>query len=201
VELNLRTVLWSRADAFGAEFAEITIVRDRLKAAGVAMGSEPAPYRLDYALEIGPRFETRSIRVQATGDDWRRNLDLRRSDEGWSVECKQDGQPPFPEWTADILSLADAIDCDLGLSPLTNTLPILREGVLDGAGPIEITAAWISVPDLSVQAERQRYTFLGTEPGVTIVRFESLDGSFTADIRFDGDGLVIDYPGIASRVA
>ena len=31
-------------------------------------------------------------------------------------------------------------------------------------------------------------------------RFESLDGSFVADIVFDDDGIVLDYPGIAGRL-
>ena len=33
-----------------------------------------------------------------------------------------------------------------------------------------------------------------------MIRYEAVDGSFTADIRADGDGIVIDYPGIARRL-
>ncbi len=61
--------------------------------------------------------------------------------------------------------------------------------------------AWVSVPDLAVRASRQRYAFVRREPHARIVRFESLDGTFVADIGFDRHGLVLDYPGIARLVA
>jgi hypothetical protein len=32
------------------------------------------------------------------------------------------------------------------------------------------------------------------------VRYESLESKFKADITFDSDGLVVDYPGIGRRV-
>jgi len=200
VDLKQRSVIWSREGSFGAEFAEITILRNKLLAIGVQVGSDPVPYRVDYSLETSVSFETRSMQVKASGEGWHRALSLLRSAEGWSAEMQQDGEPSFQEWSSETPALADALDCDLGFSPVTNTMPLLREGILDGAGPIEITVAWISVPDLSVTPERQRYTFLGSEPGISIVRFESLDGAFAADIRVDSDGVVIEYPGIASRV-
>ena len=62
--------------------------------------------------------------------------------------------------------------------------------------------AWVSVPDLSVHRSPQRYTFLrGLDDGRSVVRFESVasDG-FKADITYDTDGLVVDYPGIATRI-
>jgi hypothetical protein len=45
----------------------------------------------------------------------------------------------------------------------------------------------------SSQSE-QRYEPLGNG----VIRFRA--GDFTADIRFDGDGFVVDYPGLAKRV-
>ena len=50
--------------------------------------------------------------------------------------------------------------------------------------------------DLCVRRDGQRYVPLGGQR----VRYEALDGSFTAVIVFDADGLVLDYPGIARRV-
>jgi len=60
--------------------------------------------------------------------------------------------------------------------------------------------AWVSVPDLAVYPSRQRYTFVRHEATPHVVRFESLDSSFIAEIVFDDDGLVLDYPGIG-RIA
>jgi hypothetical protein len=95
--------------------------------------------------------------------------------------------------------LTGALDCDLGLSPVTNLMPILRNELHAGGDPIELTAAWVSVPDLSVRADGQRYASIGTASD-RVVRYEAGDGTFTADITVDVDGLVIDYPGIARRL-
>jgi hypothetical protein len=96
----------------------------------------------------------------------------------------------------ELPDLAGALDCDLGLSPLTNSMPVLRHGLLEPGEPVELLMAWVAVPELTVHASAQRYVPLGEG----VVRFESLDGEFTADIEFDADGLVVDYPGIARRL-
>ena len=61
--------------------------------------------------------------------------------------------------------------------------------------------AWVSVPDLTVTASRQRYEPLGREGDLAIVRYTSLDSGFTAKISFDSDGFVVDYEGFLRRVA
>ena len=48
---------------------------------------------------------------------------------------------------------------------------------------------------------RQRYAFVrALRGGLALVRFETADGSFSADLTFDRDGLVVDYPGLARRL-
>jgi uncharacterized protein len=93
--------------------------------------------------------------------------------------------------------LSEALDCDLTLSPLTNSMPVLRHCMLDGGGPLEFLMAWVSVPDLSVHASPQRYTFVRGVDGFSVIRYESSPRDFVAEIIFDGDGIVVDYPGIA----
>lgn len=97
-------------------------------------------------------------------------------------------------------ALVDALDCDLGLSPVTNMMPILRHSLLHRGGPIEFTMAWVEVPALTVHADGQRYGHLSSGPGRHVVRYEATDGSFAADITIDADAVVIDYPGIARRL-
>ena len=60
--------------------------------------------------------------------------------------------------------------------------------------------AWVSAPSLTLTLAEQRYTLLGVDEGDVCARFESGDGFFTAVIRCDSDGVVLDYPGIARRV-
>jgi hypothetical protein len=84
---------------------------------------------------------------------------------------------------------------DLGSSPLFNSLPVLRDGLLDGGQARDYVMRWVSVPELEVDESPQRYEPLGDG----VVRFTS--GSFVADIEFDGDGLVSRYEGLAERLA
>lgn len=196
-----RAVAWVKDDPFGVEFAEIVVTAERLSADGVAVGAAPVPYRLDYRLETGAGYVTRRLRARSRGEGWSRNLDLRRDDAGvWSVAADEDGRVDLPPPGGDPATFAGALDCDLGLSPVTNLMPVLRSGVLAGGGPLELTAAWVSVPDLGVQADGQRYTFLRAEADRRLIRFEATDGTFAADITLDPQGIVIDYPGIARRL-
>ena len=71
---------------------------------------------------------------------------------------------------------------------------MLRLGLLGGGSSVDLTMAFVDVPELDVSKARQRYVPL--EPGV--VRFRS--GSFSADLTFDEHGFVVDYPGLAQRV-
>jgi hypothetical protein len=84
---------------------------------------------------------------------------------------------------------------DLGNSPLFNSLPVLRDGLLGGGDERDYVMRWVSVPELVVSEQRQRYEPLQARS----VRFRSDD--FVADIRFGEDGLVEHYPGLAERLA
>jgi hypothetical protein len=84
----------------------------------------------------------------------------------------------------------DADFFDLGFSPLFNSLPVLAG--LERA--TEFVMAFVQVPSLEVARAEQRYEPLGDG----LVRFRS--GSFVADLRFDADGFVAHYEGLAERV-
>ncbi|HEU5211349.1 MAG TPA: putative glycolipid-binding domain-containing protein [Gaiellaceae bacterium] len=196
-----RAVGWVKDDPFGVEYADIELADDQLRAEGVAIGTRPVPYRLDYRVETAPGLATSLLRVTSRGERWRRTLDLRRGDAGaWVVSADEDGDVDLPPAGGDPARLAGALDCDLGLSPVTNLMPILRQRLLSGGDPIELITAWVSVPDLSVRPDGQRYSHVRRCPDHHVVRYEAADGSFSADITLDRDGIVIDYPGIARRL-
>ena len=175
MDARRRAVAWLKDDPFGAEFAEIVLAREHLSADGVAIGTHPIPYRLDYILETAAGFVTSRLRVTSRGEGWRRTLDLRRCAAGtWSVSVDEEGELDLPSPGGDPLTFADALS--------------------DG-GPVALTMAWVSVPDLSVRLDEQRYV-----SGDGVIHYEAKDGSFAADITVDADGIVVDYPGIARRV-
>jgi hypothetical protein len=191
-----RAAVWMKDEPAGCEFAEITLEPDRLTARGVAIGISPIPYRVDYVLETGASFVTTLLDVSSRGAEWSRRLVLRSGGAGWwTIDAEAEGNPDLPAPGGDPAELAGALDCDLGLSPVTNVMPILRYGLLSAVGQAELTAAWVSVPDLRVRPDGQRYTGAGTN----LIRYDALDGSFSATISVDDDGLVLDYPGIARR--
>jgi hypothetical protein len=91
------------------------------------------------------------------------------------------------------IALGEADFFDLGWSPLFNSLPVIRDGLLHSETPRDYLMRWVDVPSLERSESRQRYEPLGDGR----VRFRS--GAFSAEIKFDGDGFVMCYPGIARR--
>jgi hypothetical protein len=197
-----RATAWVKDEPFGVEFAEIDIAEEHLTARGVAIGARPVPYRLDYELKTATGFVTVRLRATTSGEGWRRDLDLRRDADGsWTAGAEAKGHLDLPSGGGDTAGLASALDCDLGLSPVTNMMPILRHGLLDGGGPIDFTMAWVAVPALAVQADGQRYRHIRSAADHRVIRYEAIDGSFAADIIVDLDAVVVDYPAIARRLS
>lgn len=197
-------VAWKKADPAGAEFAEIQIQPKRLRASGVAIGSDPEPYRLSYELQTLDDYITDRAVVETRGAGWTRYLKIQRSPAGvWSALSQSTGTLEMPGPGGDPAELGEALDLDLGLSPVFNTMPVLRHDLHNGGNAEDFLMIWISVPDLSIHASPQRYTFLERRSDEQrLVRFEAVgEGEdFVADVQFDSDGLVIDYLGIASRI-
>ena len=196
-----RSIAWVNEGPARLEFAEVEPTNRRMKASGVAIGSEPLPYRLDYRFESRSRFVTKSIDIVSRGQGWKRSLRLERDKQGeWDAGWETHGEVLLPPPTGDMRQFSEALDCDLALSPLTNTMPVLRHDLTHGGGPHDFLMAWISVPDLSVIASRQRYTFVRADELISVVRYESSSRDFVADIVFDEDGLVLEYPGLGRRI-
>lgn len=183
------------------EFTDVDLAPHRLTAVGIAIGTAPVAYRMDYKLETLGTFVTSGLLVKTRGDGWSRELDLRRNRAGkWSIRTSLSGSVDLPEPGGAVADFAESLDCDLALSPLTNTMPVLRHGLLEGGGPLDFVMAWVSVPDLGVQRSGQRYTFVRREGAHSIVRYESSSRDFVAELTFDADGFVIAYPGIGRRI-
>jgi hypothetical protein len=198
-----RAVAWSKQDPPGAEFALVELDHDRLRATGIAIGSAPEPYRLEYTLVTEAGFVTTRVSVRTVANGWNRRLELLRGGGGWSATVAEHGAVALPPPGGDTAQLGAALDADLGLSPMFNTMPVLRHNLHEVAGQRDLLMVWISVPDLAIHRSRQRYMHLARRSAEErAVRFESLDAGsrFSAEVVFEGDGLVLDYPGIAQRI-
>ena len=178
-----RLCIWQGLDEWHAESAHVRIHDDRLMATGTQLGVTPEPYRLDYTLRTGPKFlaDTLDLSVLRTGALKRLRL-VRHEDGSWTADDR-----PLPE-------LEGALDTDVMSSPVFNSMPALRHEMLGGGEPQDLVMSFVAIPDLAVTRSDQRYTPLGDG------RVNYLSGDFTADIQFDDDGLVLNYPHVADRV-
>lgn len=147
---------------------------DRLAARSVVVDGEQR-YAYEATLDRDWVFRDLSVRTHD------RRLDIAH-DGLWRV----DGQPR-PD-------LAEAVDIDLAFSPFTNTLPIRRLGLAIGSAA-EIVTAYVEVPSLRVSPDPQRYTRIGDRRYL----YESLDSDFSREVTVDGEGFVLDYPGLYTR--
>jgi hypothetical protein len=181
--------------------ALVELGSDRLRAAG---GSVTDGWVSSWSLTTGPGWVTRELVVETAGPGWRRGLRLQRNDRGsWSAEARSAGRDDLPEpGLADPATVRGALDCDLGLCPVTNTMPILRLGLLAARVPeTELLMAWVDMPSLAVLGSRQVYGSADASLHVgREVDYFSQDRRFHARLSVEPDGLVRDYPMLARRV-
>jgi uncharacterized protein len=182
---DVKPLTWQIIPSGGFESAWVTFTGTAMSARGRVFGALPEPYWISYELETGDDWITRRFTATADTATATRRLDLLRTPEGWTANGE-----PLP-WAGDG---AEALDCDLGLSPLTNSMPVLRHDLHRAPGEHRFLMAWISVPALHVRPSRQAYTHLA--PGK--VRFTS--GDYTSDLEFAPDALILSYPDLAHRL-
>jgi uncharacterized protein len=199
-------VSWLRYEDQGAEYAELSLGATRLSARSTAIGARPLPYLADLELQTVDDFITSRLAVTTRGLGWQRSIELRRSDDGlWTAELALEGDVHLPQPGGDMSRFEGALDPDVELCPILNSPPTLRHRLLEGGTAPEMVMIWVELPSLSLHRSVQRYSYLGKDAaGNHMVRFENPDpdgGDFLQDITFDPDGIVLDYPTIARRIA
>jgi hypothetical protein len=194
--------MWEGVGQWRAEASHIDIQRDGLSASGTQLGVDPLPYRLDYELEAGPQWTTRRLLVTAAGADWTRRLQLAADGQGhWIIEATHHGTVPLPPPGGEAAALEGALDCDLGRSPLTNTMPVRRHHLHEEEGAVDFLMAFVSVPDLQVIAARQRYEHLHVDQTSAKVRYVGEHRGFEGELLLDPQGLVLFYPDMAKQLS
>lgn len=92
------------------------------------------------------------------------------------------------------VELGDADFFDLQHSAFFNSLPAVRDGLLDGGPARDYTMRFVRVPELTAEPYRQRYTPLGGR----VVHYSS--AGFEADISYGEDGYVDLYQDYLERI-
>ena len=112
--------------------------------------------------------------------------------EGEAGEWLVDGRPA-PE-------LSGCLDVDLEASASTNVLPV-RRLALEVGERAEAPAAYVRAADLRVERLEQSYARLPDDGDHARYDYAAPVFDYRATLVSDEFGLVLDYPGIAARVA
>ena len=156
--------------------------------AGHTTANESAAlWSVEYDVTVDSSWRT--VAVQASNETvaGMREVTLTRDvADGWIV----DGKPRH--------ELDGCVDVDFESSAVTNTLPIRRLDFIVGKG-VDVPAAFVRAEDLRVDRLEQRYTLIEASPERLIFHYESSTFEFECDLRYDLAGIVVEYPGIATR--
>lgn len=159
----------------------------------IVRAPEHAPaFTASYRLFVDEQGVVARLSVTSATAERERNLTLNRTEDGyWLLDTGSGGSRA---------EFGGALDVDLAFSPLYNGLPIRRLGLHRHAGDQELPMVFVSLPSLQVELVSQRYRTvspLGPDQRA-VVGFSS--GDFASELVVDADGLVIDYPGLATRL-
>jgi hypothetical protein len=174
-------------DGFEAVFFAAAGAGLRVEGHTVAV-EDGRPFSVGYAIEVDDRRRTRSARVWARSAQGRREVALAADGAG--------------RWTVDGVAaphLDGCLDVDLESSALTNAFPMQRLALAPGEAA-DAPAAYVRALGLDVERLEQRYVRIddGAAEGPRY-DYAAPAFAFRCEISYDAAGLVLDYPGIATR--
>lgn len=175
--MTTRRVAWRRSDELPSdELCTMTVRDGGLSLVGTVLGAEGGvPVRTEYRILTDGTGLTTAAHVRHYRGFEQRTLTLARDAKGnWTI----DGAPAR--------ELKGCTDVDLGCSPATNTLPIRRLRIANGATQA-IRAAWIRFPELAVVRAEQSYSRLDE------FTYRYASGAFQGELTVDDQDLVTAY--------
>lgn len=150
---------------------------------------EGEAWAVRYAITVSSGWLSREARVEGRSPAGVRELILDGDGSGrWRVNG------------TEAPHLDGCLDVDLESSSLTNAVPVHRLGLEVGQGA-EAPAAYVRALDLDVERLEQRYVRLDDDEGRQRYHYTAPRFDFECELTYDEFGLVLDYPGIAVRLA
>ncbi|HZM41401.1 MAG TPA: putative glycolipid-binding domain-containing protein [Acidimicrobiales bacterium] len=141
-----------------------------------------------YTIIVDGRWVTRAARISGRSRNGEHDTRLDADGAGnWEI----DG--------SDVPELQGCLDVDLESSACTNTIPVHRLKLRVGQS-VEAPAAYVRALDLRVERLEQTYMRVDDDGDRQRYQYRSPAFGFEAQLVYDASGLVLDYPGIASRV-
>ena len=178
-----RSIRWRSLEHGGLEECRVSDWIDSIKVRAAIVGQAgEVRHGVLYEMSLRPDWTFESILLQRIDGV---TAVLRRSRDGDWFDMHAEALP----------ALKGCVDIDFEMTPFTNTLPLRRAPLAVGETR-RLRIAYVPATTLEPYPAEQIYTRLEERR----YRFETADGSFTADIGVDEDGLVVDYPGLFERV-
>lgn len=146
---------------------------------------------VDYEIELDPGWRTRRAQVRGR---------TRAGQPALQTTLETDG---YGDWLVDgrgVPELRGCLDVDLESSAFTNALPVHRLALAVGTAS-DAPAAYVRAVDLSVERLEQRYARLADDGSHVCFDYAAPRFDFACRLVYDAFGLVLDYPGLATRVA
>ncbi|WP_018683382.1 putative glycolipid-binding domain-containing protein [Actinokineospora enzanensis] len=192
---NPAVYTWQGARPTTLESVRLLLADGRLRASGrlIAVGdpavqAEPFSASFDVYLDRGEQACRLLLRTTTAAQE--RQISLSRTEDGpWLLDRgdtsqRDDFEGSVTLGVAGVVTLA--------------SLPIRRFGLHREVGEHELPVVLVSLPDLEIQLVRQTYRTVSVNESGAVIAFTQ--GEFTTELTVDTEGVVIDYPGIASRV-
>lgn len=178
----MRSLVWRRLDMPGHETFRLHYVPEGYVLEGRVVVAHPGAGAsfVEYEGRCDSRWHTR--RADVSG--W-------IGDAAFRVQIDADGHGGWRRDGVPQPVVQGCLDVDLGFTPSTNTLPIRRHALAVGAS-FQVTAAWLSFPELELTTLAQTYL----RESERRYRYESNRGAFTARLDVNDDGVVTHYSGL-----
>lgn len=176
------TILWHRLDLRGHDWARIAPREGGgwLLSGTALFAHDGLPCRLDYRVLCDAVWLTESATVEgwAGGERVRHHL-AADADRRWLLDGVEQPQ------------VKGCIDVDLGFTPATNLLALRRLDLPVGVQS-EVRSAWLDFPAFAMEPLPQSYR----RTSDLTYAYESQGASFTAELRVNTVGFIVDYPGL-----
>lgn len=180
----MREIRWASEEGDGVEHLAFDSRGDGFAVESAVVGQRYGKaYGLHYKVYCDSQWRTTYAWLKIVG--------------GGELELHGDGAGHWRDGHGLVLSsIEGCIDIDIAATPFTNTLPIRRLQLAVGERQ-PISVAYISTPDLQVTRVEQAYSCIELNREY---RYEGIFRNFTANMKVDEDGLVIDYPTLFTRL-
>jgi hypothetical protein len=184
---------WQGVASPRLESVRLLVSDGRLRASGrVVAAASPASaaFHASFEFSVDRSGDVGRGLLRTTTADEERQISVGRTEDGvWLIDHGQGAARDEFDGAADV---------DVAGLVTFTSLPIRRLGLHRRPATHELPVLYVSMPDLSVRVTHQTYRTISVTDEGAVINYTVPD--FTADLTVDRDGLVIDYPGIATRV-